>query len=82
MSYKILKDKEQTIEGKPSEIKGLVAHLVYLEKQEQALKTGEPVPSELCEDAEYSDEVFPQTDPGPQPDSMLCTLAELDNQRF
>lgn len=34
MSYKILKDKEQVMEGKPSEIKGLVAHLIHLEKQE------------------------------------------------
>jgi len=34
MSYKILKDKEQVIEGKPSEIKGLVAHLIHLEKLE------------------------------------------------
>ncbi len=38
MSYKILKDKEQVIEGKPSEIKGLVAHLIHLEKQEEALE--------------------------------------------
>lgn len=38
MSYKILKDKEQVMEGKPNEIKGLVAHLVYLEKQENALE--------------------------------------------
>lgn len=44
MSYKILKDKELNIEGKPSEIKGLVAHLIYLEKQEQAaLATPEEV---------------------------------------
>ena len=34
MSYKILKDKEQVMEGKPNEIKGLVAHLIHLEKQE------------------------------------------------
>lgn len=33
-SYKILKDKEQVIEGKPTEIKGLVAHLIALEKRD------------------------------------------------
>ena len=50
MSYKILKDKEQVIEGKPSEIRGLVAHLIHLEKQEEAgrapvidIETSEPV---------------------------------------
>ncbi len=38
MSYKILKDKESVIEGKPTEIRGLVAHLIHLEKQEDALE--------------------------------------------
>ena len=53
MSYKILKDKEQVIEGKPSEIRGLVAHLIHLEKQEAAIEAeveevpGEAVPREL-----------------------------------
>jgi transcriptional regulator with XRE-family HTH domain len=32
--FKILKDKELVIEGKPSEIKGLVGYLVELEKKE------------------------------------------------
>ena len=32
--FKILKDKELVIEGKPSEIKGLVGYLVALEKKE------------------------------------------------
>lgn len=32
--FKILKDKELTIEGKPSEIKGLVGYLVEMEKKE------------------------------------------------
>ncbi len=35
--YKILKDKEQVIEGKPTDIKGLVGFLVELEKEEAAL---------------------------------------------
>lgn len=34
MSYKILKEKEQVLDGKPTEIKGLVQHLIHLEKQE------------------------------------------------
>jgi len=37
LSYKILKDKELNIDGKPSEIKGLVAYLVEIEKREMAL---------------------------------------------
>ncbi len=55
MSYKILKDKELIVEGKPSEIKGLVAHLIYLEKQEQALASGLPLPEENVEEAEFTD---------------------------
>jgi predicted transcriptional regulator len=54
MSYKILKDKELNIEGKPSEIKGLVAHLIYMEKQEQALANGQPIPDDFT-DAEFDD---------------------------
>ena len=34
MAFKILKDKELAVDGKPSEIKGLVSYLVELEKQE------------------------------------------------
>ena len=33
LAYKILKDKEQTIEGQPSEIKGLVGYLIHMEKE-------------------------------------------------
>ena len=33
-AFKILKDKELVIEGKPSEIKGLVGYLVEMEKKE------------------------------------------------
>lgn len=52
-SYKILKDKELNLEGKPSEIKGLVAHLIYLEKQERALEVGENPPQ--AEEAIFDD---------------------------
>ena len=71
-SYKILKDKELNIEGKPSEIKGLVAHLIYIEKQEAALKNGTalPAPPEDIEEAVYSE--FEQHN----------TLAALDDQNF
>lgn len=74
MSYKILKDKELNIEGKPSEIKGLVAHLIYLEKQEATLSSGSACTN--TEDAVFSDktneEEFVET----------TSLAELDSQEF
>lgn len=41
LAYKILKDKEFNIEGKPTEIKGLVGWLVQLEKEEAALREKE-----------------------------------------
>jgi transposase-like protein len=76
MSYKILKDKELNIEGKPSEIKGLVAHLIYLEKQEKALDCGE-------EPRGFTDAEFESTEELANPPSELCTtLAQLDNQKF
>ncbi len=73
-SYKILKDKELVIEGKPSEVKGLVAHLIYLEKREAALKAGMPVNS-LIEDAQYSDTYADEP-------SESRSLSELDDQEF
>lgn len=36
-AYKILKDRELIIDGKPTEIKGLVAYLVEMERQQIAL---------------------------------------------
>lgn len=70
--YKILKDKELNIEGKPSEIKGLVAHLIHIERQEAALKNGTTQPEEESVDAEYVfvDEVSPNS------------LENLDEQDF
>lgn len=73
-SYKILKDKELNIEGKPSEIKGLVAHLIYLEKQEQALAAGVHSPEQI-EEAQIEEEVCEPVDSGD-------TLASLDRQEF
>lgn len=69
-SYKILKDKELNIEGKPSEIKGLVAHLIYLEKQEQALEAGQVIDAEL-----ESEESYPFTD-------KTNELSQLDDNGF
>ena len=33
VAFKILKDKELVVDGKPSEIRGLVAHLIHMEKE-------------------------------------------------
>lgn len=76
MSYKILKDKEQTLEGKPSEIKGLVAHLIYMEKQEAALKSGEPIPADFT-DAQYDDSASPENGNG-----EFNSLSALDTDEF
>jgi hypothetical protein len=80
-SFKILKDKELNLEGKPSEIKGLVAHLLYIEKQEMALKNGLPAPGTEIQDAEYSDELKEEDDLTPP--GKFDSLAALDTeQRF
>jgi hypothetical protein len=39
LCYKVLKDKELVVEGKPSEIKGLVSYLVHMEKEQLACET-------------------------------------------
>ena len=69
VAFKILKEKEHLIEGKPSEIKGLVAHLVELEKQQIALKkapkedvidgTFEEVESEDLDEEDDSEDDLP-----------------------
>jgi hypothetical protein len=71
MSYKILKDKELNIEGKPSEIKGLVAHLIYMEKQENALKDGTIDPRDL-EDAVFDDST----------NEIESSISSVDQQEF
>jgi len=40
-AFKILKDKEQVLEGKPTDIKGLVGYLIKIEKEELALNAKE-----------------------------------------
>jgi len=42
LAFKILKDKEQVIEGKPTEIKGLVSYLIKIEEEEFALAESVP----------------------------------------
>ena len=79
-AYKVLKDKELTIEGKPSEIKGLVAHLIFLEKQETALKTGAPPPSNFV-DAQFDDSTNEEKEEGGNGDGYN-SLSVLDDQRF
>jgi transcriptional regulator with XRE-family HTH domain len=49
VAFKILKDKEHLIEGKPSEIKGLVSYLIEIEKEEAALEDGEILDAEVKE---------------------------------
>lgn len=64
MSYKILKDKEQVLEGNPTEIKGLVAHLIHLEKQEyreekeifDVVSQDEDIPKTLAEELSILDD--------------------------
>jgi len=52
MAYKILKDHELTIEGKPNEIKGLVGYLVQLEREEAALQVQ---PEDTALEAEFEE---------------------------
>jgi len=64
IAFKILKDKELTIEGKPSEIKGLVAYLIEMEKRDNALE--KPIDIEALEEVgKISKEI---TDPDYIPD--------------
>ena len=51
LAFKILKEKEQTIEGKPTEIKGLVHYLLELEKQENVIDMEEFSPEQFNEAA-------------------------------
>ena len=68
MSYKILKEKEQVLDGNPTEIKGLVAHLIHLEKQEAAELRGEVI------DADFEENEIPKT--------LAEELSVLDDSDF
>jgi len=54
LCYKILKDKELVVEGKPTEIKGLIAHLIHLEQQEMA-SANVPLLPDTFEEGEFDD---------------------------
>jgi DNA-binding Lrp family transcriptional regulator len=59
LAFKILKENELTIEGKPKEFKGLVGYLIQLEKEEVALATQ---PEDPAIDADFA-ELPPEFDP-------------------
>ncbi len=76
--YKILKEKEQVLDGKPTEIKSLVAHLIHIEKQEAlALKGGEEEENIIDVDAEEYDVTLKTT-----VEEELDELSELDTDDF
>lgn len=58
LAFKILKDKELVIDGKPSEIKGLVGYLVELEKKEMAGVAGEYTDAEFEEASQAAAEAM------------------------
>jgi len=49
-AFKILKDKELVLEGKPSDIKGLVGYLIQLEKEEAGLAHPPAIEAEVIEE--------------------------------
>lgn len=51
-AYKVLKDKELVVTGKPTELKGMMHYLIELEKQDAALTTP---PEADIEDADYEE---------------------------
>ena len=58
LAFKVLKDKEQVIEGKPTEIKGLVHYLLELEKQENIVDMEEFTPEQFQEAAKAAASVI------------------------
>jgi hypothetical protein len=59
LAYKVLKDKEFMVEGKPTEIKGLVHYLLEIERQEQSEKKAITAAAEGeeadCVDVEFAE---------------------------
>ena len=66
IAFKVLKDKELVVDGKPSEIKGLVAHLIHLEKEKVAGTADEDdeiydvTPSEVATETGISEGYTPE----------------------
>jgi len=59
-AFKILKDKELVVEGKPTEVKGLVSYLINIEKEEIAL--AKPVDTELLEEVNETSKEITSTE--------------------
>jgi len=66
-AFKILKDKEQVLEGKPSDIKGLVGYLIKMEKEELALHASGLETIEEIEDGSFTEVNKDVTNPGYSP---------------
>jgi DNA-binding Lrp family transcriptional regulator len=62
LAFKILKDKELTMTGRPSEIKGLVGYLVEIEKREAAESGAAITPEDMFNAIEISKEVAADPD--------------------
>jgi len=58
MAFKVLKDKELVLEGKPSDIKGMVSYLIKMEKEELALSQAEEVVEEETVEQTIEDEDY------------------------
>ncbi|MBE9593534.1 MAG: hypothetical protein IMF19_08635 [Proteobacteria bacterium] len=57
-AYRILKDKELVVDGKPTEIKGLVAYLVEMERRNLALESDEEASIDITEQSEGNGKGF------------------------
>ena len=57
LAFKILKDKELAMTGRPSEIKGLVGYLVEIEKREAADNGAAITPEDMTNAIEISREI-------------------------
>ncbi len=67
LCYKILKDKELVMDGKPSDIKGLVSYLIHIERQEMALgKKGIGFDDDEVRDGEFEEGMTELTDKIPE----------------
>lgn len=78
--FKILKDKELIMDGKPSEIKGLVAHLIQMEKMERSLTSGNSDLIDKTIDLDqipYSDARYGEN--GVLPEGKFDSLSALDD---
>lgn len=82
-AFKVLKDKEMDITEGPSKVKGLIAHLVYLEKADVARQQGLPVPQEAV-DAVYDNETHetPEELERIEKAGKLASLEDLDREEY